>query len=243
MERAAVITGASRGLGLALTRRFLADGWRVFGVSRTASHWKAALKTLPPAGKISFHRVDLTSEAQVKQFALQIKTKTKNLDLLINNAGYGGKLHRLEDTPSADYRKIMDGNLLSVFLMCKYFVPAFRKKKKGTILNISSMAGQRAVPRVAVYSAAKFGVIALSQAVAKENADAGLKCVTICPGGMNTEMRAELFGQEDALKQQTPEFVANVIWDVYRNKIEVESGGDIVIRHGKITAIHLCPGI
>ncbi len=189
------------------------------------------------------HKLDLTSDVQVKRFAARLKKKVKRIDLLINNAGTGGKLLRLEDMPVAGYHQVMNGNLLSVFLMCKYFIPAFRKQKKGMIMNISSMAGQRAVPKVAVYSAAKFGVIALSQAVAKENADAGLECITVCPGGMNTEMRAGLFGQEDASKQQTPEFVAGVIFDVYQNQIEVESGGDIVIRHGKITAIHPCPGI
>ena len=83
------------------------------------------------------------------------------------------------------------------FLTAKYFVPLFRKQKFGTIVNVSSMAGQRAVPGLAVYSAAKFGVIALSQAVAKENKDAGLKCFTVCPGGMNTEMRAKIFGKEE----------------------------------------------
>ena len=235
----AIITGASRGLGLALTRRFLEAGWRVFGISRTRRHWKSALKHFPSLEKVSFHRVDLTAEAQVRRFASQFKTK--KVDLLINNAGYGGKLLRTEETPVAEYHKILDGNLLSVFLMCKYFVPVFRKQKKGVIMNVSSMAGQRAVPRVAVYSASKFGVIALSQAVAKENADVNLKCLTVCPGGMNTEMRASLFGREDALKQQSAEFVAKTVFDVYEDKIKVESGGDIVIRHGKITAIHPCP--
>ena len=222
-ERVAVITGAGRGLGLALAKKFLAAGWQVHGVSR--------------------RELDLTSEPQVKNFAARFWKKTKRIDLLINNAGYGGGLLRVEETPLAEYRKLLDGNLLSAFLMCKHFVPLFRKQRTGTIMNISSMAGQRAVPRLAIYSAAKFGILALSQAVAKENADLDLKCVTICPGGMNTEMRAAIFGKEDAAKQQSPEFVAETIFDVYENRIEVESGGDIVIRHGKITAIHPCPGV
>jgi short-subunit dehydrogenase len=105
------------------------------------------------------------------------------------------------------------------------------------------MAGQRAVPGVAVYSASKFGVLALSQAIAKENADIPLKCVTVCPGGMNTEMREAIFGKADAEKQQSPDYVADVIFDVYHDKVQVESGGDIVIRHGQISAIHPCPQV
>jgi NAD(P)-dependent dehydrogenase (short-subunit alcohol dehydrogenase family) len=103
------------------------------------------------------------------------------------------------------------------------------------------MAGKRAVPRLFAYSAARSGILALSQCVAKENADAGLKCITVCPGGMNTRMRADLFGREDAEKQQSPDFVADVIFKVIQDEIQVESGGDIVIRHGKITTVEPCP--
>ena len=230
----AVITGASRGLGLALAKRFLSEGWRVFGVSRRGS-------SSFTAENFSLHKADLTSEVQVKNFIRRLRAKTKHVELLINNAGYGGKLSRVEETPAAEYKKTLDGNLLSCFLMCKHFVPLFRKQERGVIMNISSMAGQCAVPRLAVYSASKFAVVALSQAVAKENGDMNLKCITVCPGGMNTEMRADLFGRENASQQQSPEFVAGTIFDVYQNKIEVESGGDIVIRHGKITAIHPSP--
>lgn len=241
MSKSVVITGASRGLGLALTRRFLAAGWKVYGISRTRRHWKSALAQLPKGADVSFHAADLTSESQVKKLAAQLKGKT--ISLLINNAGYGGDLIRLEETSVKEYHKLMNGNVLSAFLMCKHFVPVFRKQKGGTIFNISSMAGQRAVPKLAAYSIAKFGVLALSQAVAKENLDIPIKCVTVCPGGMNTEMRAKIFGKEDAARQQSTEFVSETIFDVYQNKIAVESGGDIVIRHGKITAIHPCPGV
>lgn len=241
MQQSVVITGASRGLGLALTRKFLAAGWTVYAVSRTRKYWKSALAKLPAKAPVTFHALDLTSEAQVKKFVQRLKGKT--VDLLINNAGYGGDLIRLEETSVSEYKKLMDGNVLSAFLACKYFVPFMRRQKNGTIFNVSSMAGQRAVPKLAVYSIAKFGVLALSQAVAKENLDVPIKCVTICPGGMNTEMRAKIFGKEDAAKQQTTEFVSDVIFDVYENKTQVESGGDIVIRHGKITAIHPCPGV
>jgi NAD(P)-dependent dehydrogenase (short-subunit alcohol dehydrogenase family) len=239
MQLTAVITGASRGLGLSLTKKFLDAGWRVYGVSRTKAHWKEAQKKWGSSKDVSLHAFDVTSEPAVKAFAQ--KFKGKRIDLLINNAGYGGRLMNLDKTPLSEYKKLMDANLLSVFLMSKHFIPLFRRHKIGTILNISSMAGQRAVPGVAIYSASKFGVLALSQAIAKENADIPLKCVTVCPGGMNTEMREAIFGKADAEKQQRPDYVADVIFDVYHDKVQVESGGDIVIRHGQITAIHPCP--
>ena len=112
-----------------------------------------------------------------------------------------------------------------------------KKTPRALIMNISSMAGIRAVPRLVSYSAAKFGVLALSQAIAKENSETGLQCITVCPGGMNTEMRCELFGVEDAVRQQTPEFVADIIVQIAEGKISVLSGGHIIIRHSKITGV------
>jgi NAD(P)-dependent dehydrogenase (short-subunit alcohol dehydrogenase family) len=121
--------------------------------------------------------------------------------------------------------------------MCKYAIPFMKKQARALIMNISSMAGTRAVPRLAAYSAAKFGVLALSQAVAKENAGTGLRCITVCPGGMNTEMRCELFGAEDAERQQAPGFVAGIIADIAAGKTKISSGGHIIIRHSKIAGI------
>ncbi len=104
------------------------------------------------------------------------------------------------------------------------------------------MAGTRAVPRLAAYSAAKFGLTALTQALAKENTDFPFKTLTVCPGGMNTDMRRSMFGAKDAAKQQTPEFVADLILQMVDNKIPVENGAAVVIRYGKITAIQPMPG-
>ena len=105
------------------------------------------------------------------------------------------------------------------------------------------MAGKRAVPKLFSYSASKFGILALSQAVAKENKEYGIKCFTVCPGGINTSMRESLFGKEDAQRQQSPGFVADVICKTITEEICVESGGDIIVRHGEITAINACPGV
>ena len=86
------------------------------------------------------------------------------------------------------------------------------------IINIASMAGKRAVPNLFTYSASKFGLLALSQCISKENVDTELKCVTVCPGGMNTKMRASLFGRKDAEEQQSPDFVAGLVYQVSAEK-------------------------
>ncbi len=236
MNRTIVITGATRGLGLELARKFIKAGDKVFGISRTREHWTAARKSIG-SGNFLLFCGDITSEKKVKELLGKIVRDAGRIDILINNAGYCGPLARVEAVSAKELTEHLAQNLLSAFLMCKYAIPAMARQERALILNISSMAGTRAVPRLFPYSAAKSGVLALSQAIAKENDGTGLRCITVCPGGMNTEMRRELFGAEDAAKQQTPEFVAGVIEQIVNGTVDVLSGGHIVIRHGKITGI------
>lgn len=236
MNRILVITGASRGLGLALAKQFVALGDTVFGISRTRQYWPAAKKAVP-SERFKLFSGDITSEKTVKSLLSTIKRQAGQIDILINNAGYCAPLATVESTSLKEFRDHFKQNLDTAFLMCKYAIPIMKKQAHARIINISSMAGTRAVPRLVSYSAAKFGVLALSQAIAKENAETGLECITVCPGGMNTEMRRELFGAEDAQRQQTPEFVADIITQIIEGKIVVVSGGHIVIRHSKITGV------
>ncbi len=241
MNRTILITGASSGLGLELAKRFVNHGDFVYGISKTRKRWKHARKSIGVSKRFHLIQLDVTNERKVRAFFKNTHRKTGAFDILINDAGYSGRPVRAEKLPLPEFQKNLSHNLISAFLVCKHAIPTFRKKNKGLIINISSMAGKRAVPRLAAYSASKFGVVALSQAIAKENDDTNLKCITVCPGGMNTAMRAKLFGKKDARKQQSSDFVASIIMKIIQNKIHVESGGDIIIRHGKITAINPCP--
>lgn len=234
MNRIVVVTGASGGLGLALIKKFLESGDAVFGIDIKKNKLLQGLAAFP---KFRFIKGNLVSEQSVKTLLSKIRKQTKRIDLLINNAGYCGPLTRVEDISLGDFRKHMKCNLLSAFLMCKHAIPAMLKQKRALIMNVSSMAGTRAVPRLMAYSASKSGILALSQCIAKENPGTGLSCITVCPGGMNTEMRRKLFGDEDASRQQTPEFIADIMTQIADGKLEVLSGGHMIIRYGKITGI------
>lgn len=236
MNRIAILTGAAAGLGRSLTVRLLRAGWTVYGTTRTQKHWKQLKKNLGGSAKNLFlHQFDAILESKVRAFVSKIYRETGRIDLLINNAGYGGTLKRIEDETLSHFQRHLASNLLSTFLMCKYTLPILKKQKKGWIMNISSMAGKRAVPSMGAYSASKFGVIALSQSIAKENPHSVFKCITVCPGGMNTQMRVRLFGREDASRQQSPDFVADKVMEILSGKIAVPSGGDVVIRHHQIS--------
>ena len=104
-----------------------------------------------------------------------------------------------------------------------------KKNNSGTIINISSRAGRRAVPKLSAYTAAKFAVRGLTESVAKELQDTGIKCISISPAGVNTGMRAMVFGQEDAENQQDTSRINEVISRILSGSLKVSNGSDIVI--------------
>src|SRR3990167_5598379 len=229
MNRTVLISGAGSGLGLALSKFFLESGDRVFGVTRTRRHWPAAKKYLGSQKNFKLLQKNLNSETPVRDLFRKIKKEAGTLNILIHCAGYANRPLRTDRETLRGFHENLSHNLLTTFLMYKHGAPLLRSKPNGWLINISSYAGKRAVPFLAAYSASKFGVVALSQAIAKENPESGFKCITVCPGGMNTEMRRKLFGEVDASKQQSPEFVAGKIMEIVEGKIAVESGGAVVI--------------
>lgn len=235
-KKIAVVTGASSGLGLCISQKLLLEGWSVIGLSRTMKNWPAAVKKIN-SGEFLLNRLDLSDEKAVSKWFAENRKLNDKVSVLINNAGIVHNLKRVEDLTSEEVIDNIAHNYYQTFYLCRKFIPLL-KLKNSWIINISSMAGKRAVPLLGAYSAAKAAVLVLGQAVAKENLDTSMKCITICLGGLNTAMRARLYGKEDAKKQQSPEYISDVIYDIIRNEIKVPTGGDICIRHGKITAIN-----
>lgn len=213
----------------------------VYGVSRTKMGWGPAKKFVDAPKQFHLARLDVSAEVAVRKYVRRLLKSVGKIDLLINNAGFATKPIVVENESLRSFQHHLTQNLLSVFLVCKYVLPHMKREQSGLIVNISSMAGKRAVPQMSAYSASKFGVIALSQSIAKENLAAGIKCFSVCPGGMNTTMRAKVFGKEDAAKQQSAKFVAQVVMRVITGELHVESGGDIAIRHGKVSQINPMP--
>ncbi len=238
-QSTALVTGASRGLGLELSKQLIGKGWQVFGVSRSQTHWTSAKKKVPSK---NFHLIDadVSSEHSVAELFHAIKKTNPKIDLLVNSAAYGGRLQKIEDTSAEEFEKHLKQNLLSVFLMCRAALPFLKKSQAPLVMNVSSMAGVRGVPKIAGYSASKFGVLAMTEVLAKENLE-WLKVVTICPGGMNTKMRSDLFGKVDSARQQTPAFVSEKMMQILNNEIPILTATHVVIRHGKITQIMVPP--
>ena len=175
----------------------------------------------------------------MSSFADPLIESGKPIDILINNAGYGGTLSTLADTTEEELADHVALNFVSPFLLTKRLLPMLLAAKQGWIVNLASQAGKRGVPRLAAYSATKFALVGMGQTLAKELQDTSVTCVTICPGGMNTSMREDLFG--DAGKQQTTMSVATIIRDIITGVIPVSTGAEVLIKDGRIQRIELSP--
>ena len=223
-----VLTGASSGIGYSLLNYFVKEGARVYGSSRNERELTTESKQ-----ECNFELLDLADELNVEKYVKTILQKENRIDILINNAGVAHNLALVEEIDSEMLNSVVRDNLLPTFNMMKYTIPIMKKNNSGTIINISSRAGRRAVPKLSAYTAAKFAVRGLTESVAKEVQDTGIKCISISPAGVNTGMRAMVFGQEDADNQQDTSRINEVISRILSGNLEVSNGSDIVIIKGK----------
>lgn len=223
-----VLTGASSGIGYSLLNYFIKEGARVYGSSRNERELTTENKQ-----ECNFELLDLADELNVERYVKTILQKENRIDILINNAGVAHNLALVEEINSEMLNSVVRDNLLPTFNMMKYIIPIMKKNNSGTIINISSRAGRRAVPKLSAYTAAKFAVRGLTESVAKEVQDTGIKCISISPAGVNTGMRAMVFGQEDAENQQDTSRINEVISRILSGSLDVSNGSDIVIIKGK----------
>ena len=219
-----VLTGASSGIGYALLKYFINEGAIVFGSSRN----KREL-TKEDEQKCNFELLDLSNEDNVKEYVNTIIKKEDEIDILINSAGVAHNLALVEEIDSTMLDSVVRDNLMPTFNMTKYIIPVMKKNNSGTIINISSRAGRRAVPKLSAYTAAKFAVRGLTESVAKEVQDTNIKCISISPAGVNTGMRAMVFGEEDSSNQQTTERISKIISSILLGELQVTNGSDVVI--------------
>ncbi|MFO1318854.1 MAG: SDR family NAD(P)-dependent oxidoreductase [Burkholderiales bacterium] len=195
--RSAIVTGAARGIGLAIARRLLACGARVALWDRDADALAAAEATLASLGPTTACAVDITDEAAVVQATRTSEAKLGPIDILVNNAGIGGPIAPTWEYDLATFRQVMDVNVTGTFLCCKAVIPSMRTRGHGRIVNIASIAGKNGTPSFSAYGASKAAVIALTKALGRELADTEILVNAVCPSPADT----------DILKQFTPEKV------------------------------------
>nr|WP_315223726.1 SDR family NAD(P)-dependent oxidoreductase [uncultured Flavobacterium sp.] len=196
-----LITGASKGMGLEITKAVLSNGDKVIATSRNAD---SLLK------KIQEHKenllpikLDITNEKEVKNAILLGIENFGKIDVIVNNAGYN-LLGNIEELSDDEFRKTMDVNVFAIANIIRNVLPYLRKQNSGHIINTASIMGYMSYSGNGSYSASKYAVIGLSEALAQEVAPFGIKVTILAPGTFRTNF----------MNQETLSFAKNKI-DVY----------------------------
>lgn len=209
----ALITGASSGIGRATALAFATAGFDVGLIGRSVERLQSVAAEVAPLGvQASPYALDLANLAQVKDGMAAIAVEFGPVDVLVNNAGMG-YTGDLLSTTLEDWQHVINLNLTSVFLCIQGILPAMRDRGRGTIINVSSIAGEAAFPGWGAYNVSKAGLNALSKTWAAEERDHGIRVVTIAPGAVNTSIwdTDTVQANFDRSKMLSPETVAQTI--------------------------------
>jgi 3-oxoacyl-[acyl-carrier protein] reductase len=189
-QKTALVTGAARGIGLAIASRLAADGARVALLDLDGAAADAAAKRVG-GGAIAL-AADVTRAADVDAAVHRVVAEWGRLDILVNNAGITGRSFPIWELSDEDWRRVIDADLTSVFLCCRAAVRVMLGQGSGRIINIASIAGKEGNPTLVPYSAAKAGVIGLTKALAKEVCTRGILVHAIAPAVIGTELLRQM---------------------------------------------------
>jgi len=179
-----LITGCSSGLGQALAKEVLAQGYNAVITARKIEDLQELSEQYPDTALAQ--ALDITNKDQITTVIRESKTKFGHIDVLVNNAGYGYRA-AVEEGDEDDIRKLFDTIFYGTVRMIKAVLPGMRSRKSGSIMNVSSIGGRYAAPGSGYYSAAKFAIEGMSDALRKEVAPLGIKVMVIEPGAFRTE--------------------------------------------------------
>ena len=180
--KTALVTGGARGIGRAIVERLINSG---------ASVCVWDLNPIEREG-VSFARVDITDRAQVAEGIKALASSDDRLDILVNDAGYLGQIHRFEEHDPTDWLRITQVNLVGLMTVTQLLLPFLRRSMGRRIVNMGSLAGKEGLVGLAAYSAASAGVIAFTKALGRELAGTNIGVNCVAPGPIDTDMIRDL---------------------------------------------------
>ncbi len=217
MPSIALITGATEGIGRAIAFTLGAAGYKVGVCARTESKLRDLLTEVRAKG-ITAAGVpcDVGDEAAVERLTRHVAAELGPVDTLINNAGIG-ILKPLQELNTAEWDATMATNLRSLFLVTRAVLPGMRQRKRGSIVNISSLAGRNGLAGGTAYSASKHAVLGFSRSLMLEVRQDNVRVITVCPGSVDTALlHQQSMLKPDFAKILRPEDVAQAVLDLLR---------------------------
>ncbi|MDO4500890.1 MAG: SDR family oxidoreductase [Erysipelotrichaceae bacterium] len=189
LDKVAIVTGATSGIGKAVVEAFAKEGAKVVFIGRRQDKGLAVeSENRNQGGEVTFVQGDVTKEEDIEKMISTALEKYGKIDVLVNNAGRSTVASFHEYDMKKDYDDIMDLNIKSYVQCCRLVLPHMLKNKKGNIVNIASIGAITAMPKQVSYAVSKGGVVQLSRTIAYEYAKDGIRCNTICPGLTQTEL-------------------------------------------------------
>ncbi len=199
----AIVTGGGRGIGAAVARALTARGVRVTVFARTAAQLDAVVSA---GGAARAFPGDVRREADLARLVAEHEAALGPVDVLVNGAGILARA-LAEETPPAVFREVLDVNLVGPFLCARAVIPGMKARRRGRIVNVTSISGTLGTPEASAYNASKWGLVGLTRCLAEELREHAVQCVAVSPGSTDTEM----LERTPFPPRMSPEDVAGVV--------------------------------
>jgi NAD(P)-dependent dehydrogenase (short-subunit alcohol dehydrogenase family) len=191
--KVAVVTGAAGVIGTATLALLAQRGAKIVAIDRREADLKVAIAELPPSAEALALAADVTNEDEVADYVRAACDRFGGIDVFYNNAGVEGEVKPITEYSLEAFRRVIDVNVIGVFLGLKHVLPIMLKQNKGSIINTASVAGLVGSPHIAAYSASKHAVIGLTKSTAWECSGTGVRINCVCPGLIDSRMLSAIF--------------------------------------------------